>query len=376
MAGCFDNIRGPQGDGSYVFYAYATDNAGAGFTFTPDASHKWVQWITVVSSTGVPVAPTAADFTGIWIKYIGDDGAPGLPGIDGASEGIDMVFKTGFATPAAGQVTFDASDLSLASQIKISNTSKTAVNISTFNAILGASTTASKALIKFVKKGVPANIAVYVITSAPTFGIGYTVYNVTYLAAQSSAPFADLNDIYMSASLSGNKGNDGADGAPGVVVIENDISQTKTSTVTGAPDPITFTIPAGTLLNNGDICETDINVLQGIDWFGGDSQSLLLFDNNDPGSTFFLAPKPTFGNFIIRFTVSRISATTYWATQEMIDYSGVATFMWGVKFTGGGFNFTTNAYVMTASFTNTVVSGAVAPFATITRATTKYFPKP
>jgi len=68
-------LVGPQGlpgANAYSYVAYAADASGAGFSLTPTNALKYRAEIH-------PEAPiedlTAADFTGAWVKYLGDDGA-------------------------------------------------------------------------------------------------------------------------------------------------------------------------------------------------------------------------------------------------------------------------------------------------------------
>lgn len=59
---------------SYIYMAYASDNAGTGFSLTPTNSLKWRAEF---SSTVYYASPTLSDFNAngaVWIKYIGDDG--------------------------------------------------------------------------------------------------------------------------------------------------------------------------------------------------------------------------------------------------------------------------------------------------------------
>ena len=70
---------GADGTSSYTYIAYASDNAGTGFSLTPSAALPYRAEI--VSAT-VIATPTLTDFAGAtWVKYIGEDGADGADGL-------------------------------------------------------------------------------------------------------------------------------------------------------------------------------------------------------------------------------------------------------------------------------------------------------
>lgn len=57
---------------SYTYFAYATGTDGSGFSLVPDNSHKYIQ----VKVSPVPIpSPSIVDFTGVWVKYIGESGS-------------------------------------------------------------------------------------------------------------------------------------------------------------------------------------------------------------------------------------------------------------------------------------------------------------
>lgn len=70
---------GDDGQPIYFYVAYASDNAGTGFTSVFNPLRKYIA--TKVSL--VPLIPAVTDFTGLWAKYIGEDGADGDDGADG-----------------------------------------------------------------------------------------------------------------------------------------------------------------------------------------------------------------------------------------------------------------------------------------------------
>ena len=66
---------GSPGTSSYTYVAYASDNAGTGWSLTPTDLLKYRAEIHRTSPLSPPVA---GDFTGAtWVKYIGDDGTGG-----------------------------------------------------------------------------------------------------------------------------------------------------------------------------------------------------------------------------------------------------------------------------------------------------------
>jgi hypothetical protein len=74
---------GADGADAYVYVAYATDNAGTGFSLTPTDLLKYRAEIHVTAPLTPPVS---GDFTGAtWVKYLGDDGEDG-----GGGTGADL----------------------------------------------------------------------------------------------------------------------------------------------------------------------------------------------------------------------------------------------------------------------------------------------
>ena len=65
---------GDDGDDAYVYVAYASDASGTDFTMTFNAA---LEYIAIKSTTTEIVSPAVGDFTGLWTKYLGSDGADG-----------------------------------------------------------------------------------------------------------------------------------------------------------------------------------------------------------------------------------------------------------------------------------------------------------
>jgi hypothetical protein len=79
-----DGIQGLPGvDGkNYYFYVrYASDTAGSNFSPTPTQNRKYVGFVT--TDIDQSNNPPSSMFAGLWMKYIGEDGAKGEDGADG-----------------------------------------------------------------------------------------------------------------------------------------------------------------------------------------------------------------------------------------------------------------------------------------------------
>lgn len=64
---------GADGESSYVYIAYASDDVGADFTTTFDPALDYIAILT--TDTEIP-APSAGDFAGLWFNYKGATGSP------------------------------------------------------------------------------------------------------------------------------------------------------------------------------------------------------------------------------------------------------------------------------------------------------------
>lgn len=72
------SLVGDDGTSSYTYVAYASDNAGTGFSLTPT---DLLKYRAEIHRTSTLSPPTSSDFAGAtWVKYIGDDGADGTGG--------------------------------------------------------------------------------------------------------------------------------------------------------------------------------------------------------------------------------------------------------------------------------------------------------
>ncbi len=69
-----DGENGSEGESAYVYIAYASSPAGAGFAtvFDPD-----LEYIAIRATTAPIASPAAGDFAGLWMKYKGEPGESG-----------------------------------------------------------------------------------------------------------------------------------------------------------------------------------------------------------------------------------------------------------------------------------------------------------
>lgn len=69
-----DGSPGQDGENAYLYIAYASDNIGTDFSLSPGSTLKY---IAALSTDTEIITPEASNFTGLWQKYIGDDGGAG-----------------------------------------------------------------------------------------------------------------------------------------------------------------------------------------------------------------------------------------------------------------------------------------------------------
>lgn len=62
---------GADGDDAYLYLAFASDSSGTGFSLTPAAGLDYVAF----KASTTALTPVVGDFSGLWRKYIGTDGA-------------------------------------------------------------------------------------------------------------------------------------------------------------------------------------------------------------------------------------------------------------------------------------------------------------
>lgn len=89
---------GTNGTSSYLYIAYASDAAGKGFSLIPSDSLPYRAEI--VSETEI-TTPTAADFAGKWVRFVGQDGTARA----GFNTPITPVSDADAVTPETGKIT-------------------------------------------------------------------------------------------------------------------------------------------------------------------------------------------------------------------------------------------------------------------------------
>lgn len=87
-----DGAPGADGQDVYIYKGYADDVNGTGFTTTFSSIKKWI----AIRTSTTPLTPAVGDFAGLWIKYVGEDGAAGGDGSDGNT------ILSGVGAPAGG----------------------------------------------------------------------------------------------------------------------------------------------------------------------------------------------------------------------------------------------------------------------------------
>ncbi len=95
--------KGADGASAYNYVAFASDTSGTGFSLSPGSGLNYVAF----KSTTSPISsPQASDFTGLWKRYVGADGAAGAAGADGQSVYVGYASDssgTGFSlSPSSG----------------------------------------------------------------------------------------------------------------------------------------------------------------------------------------------------------------------------------------------------------------------------------
>lgn len=77
-------LQGDRGEDVFLYIGYAEDNMGTGYSSTPGGARTYVAF----RKSSVSLVETAAIFSGLWKKYVGDAGNNGSPGSNGQSQYI------------------------------------------------------------------------------------------------------------------------------------------------------------------------------------------------------------------------------------------------------------------------------------------------
>lgn len=308
---CSDCVRGNKGDNgtsSIEYRAYASDNAGTGFSLIPSSTLKWTQ--SIIRDTPVGTL-TVADFPGTWVKYIGDDGAAGA---DAANSGAEYIFSssTTNADPGATFAKFDNANLTLATKLYISETNANSLVVAAYLAMAATSTNTVKALVKISSKADATKFAIYAVTALTDNG-GWDTLDITYKVASSATPFAASDHLIVTISVSGDKGL----ATQTSVILHNDLSQPMS---TGVGDNIiaSYNIPANTLVNNGDSVYIEAVVINTNPFVpGADAESSYMKVDGHSNILHHFSNNvfPT----IYRINIDRIDATHYLLTFNQDD---------------------------------------------------------
>lgn len=177
---------------------------------------------------------------------VGEDGADGLYG--GYSS--DWLFSTTTTpSPASKYVRFNSATYNLVSSIYVSDTNNDSIDV---DLLLD---TFTGGYIRIFKKDDNTKFWYGLITANTDSG-SYHTLTVTYILSNGTFS-ADDNIVvtYVKNGTDGAAGSDGTDGTNYPVVLSNDISDSGLSSSTSEQILKSYTLPAGTLTTNGDICE-------------------------------------------------------------------------------------------------------------------------
>lgn len=241
---CRNTARGKQGDpgvSSYVYFGYASDATGANFSLTPAANLKFIQELTLRQPA---TTLTVADFTGTWVKYIGDDGATGL---DGGYGGFTTIFKyrnnTSNSNPGAGNLRLNNTNFTIATELYVSETNYDATLVASFLATAAVSTNSVKSYIRLFNQVDSTAFALFKCSAITDNGTWDTL-SLTYIGSSANTPFADQDVLCISITPCGDVG---ATGPTGVVILSNDMTEVSSTGSGSAENIMSFTVPGNTL---------------------------------------------------------------------------------------------------------------------------------
>lgn len=197
---CADNVKGKTGApgaSSYVYVAYAADAQGNGFSLIPNDNLEYVQFIVKDSAVS---SLTIADFTGVWVKYVGDYG--------GNSD--DFTFSTSLAgDPTAGKLLVDNANMSAVTKINVSYTDLNGFNVALWLGSIATPTSGIKAFVRLFKNDI--NKAFFAVTGFVNQST-YCELTVQPLSLTSNSPFAAGDKTILSFCNTGDKGDPGIGG--------------------------------------------------------------------------------------------------------------------------------------------------------------------
>ena len=197
---CADNVKGKTGApgaSSYTYVAYAADAQGNGFSLIPNDNLEYVQFIVKDSAV---TSLTIADFTGVWVKYIGDYG--------GNSD--DFLFSSALTgDPGSGKLLFDNANLSAATSINVSYNDLGGFNVGNWLVAMSIPTSGIKAFVRVFKNDISK---VFYAVTGFTNNTTYCTLTVQPLALTSNSPFTNADKVILSFCNTGDKGDPGNGG--------------------------------------------------------------------------------------------------------------------------------------------------------------------
>lgn len=176
----------------------------------------------------------------------GNTGSQGLYG----GYSTDFLFSSTLtASPSSGTLRFNSATYNLVSSIYVSDTNNDSIDI---DLVLD---TFTGGYIRIFKKDDNTKFWYGLITANTDSG-SYHTLTVTYILSNGTFS-ADDNIVvtYVKNGTDGAAGSNGTDGTNYPVVLSNDISDSGLSSSTSEQILKSYTLPAGTLTTNGDICE-------------------------------------------------------------------------------------------------------------------------
>lgn len=317
---CRNTARGKQGDAgvaSYLYVAYANDSIGTGFSLTPSNLLKWRQEIILHQPA---TSLTISDFPGVWVKYLGDDGAAGL---DGAYGGFTIPYKyrsnTSNSNPGSGNIRFNNTDFTLITEAYVSEIDNDGTGASAFLAITSASTNSNKSYIKVYTQSSSSNFAMFAVTGRTDNGAWDTL-SLTYINSSATTPLADQDQVLFSVSVSGDVG---ASGSPGVVIVHNGMTEVSSTGSGSAETLMTHTVNGGTITTNGSVIKIRVAIENRNPNIGVDQEIAYVKVSNNGGANFFIMPTVFYTynqeTMIAEVQISRKSAVSAFATSSGIS---------------------------------------------------------
>lgn len=217
---------GADGASAFIYIAYASDDAGADFTLTPDVTSTYVAFL--ASDTEI-ATPVALDFAGLWVAISGASGTVTSVAVTG-TDGIDV--DSGSPITTSGTIALGVNAATLKTHLSLDAVENTALSTwagSTNITTLGTISTGT----------VPAANVSGLGTAATTESSDYATSAQGALADSAIQPGDDAADLGSSAATDGYVLTaDGAGGAAWEVAAGGGGSGTVTSVAVSGSDGI------------------------------------------------------------------------------------------------------------------------------------------